>query len=377
MTFAQTMVDGQILTPYPHPIQDYGPFQLFNDDELSEGIHWPYIYFGTCHSSFPWHREDMSTFAVNHLLWGNDKLWFTIDPEQTELFMDYIRRQYEGCPDLDCELPVQHKRFWIDPYALLSIGIDVRFIRQRAGEIVINPPGGIHCGVNTGPNIAESANFMTWDQDLWHVYDSAAMYLLRARNISKCLTCEDHWYCDVRRLVQRLRNNDELSHLAPSEDIVPRPKPMTSTMRQTLDEFEESELITPCYEGKEAKDEWDERIQLKIKGEKYKVYPTLSNTRRFSKAKQKKGTLMPAVYCEIARPSDTLNWEPLYRMKFMNEKGDYWSEWVSENQIRWNEEMDLDDFNARGRFNGNQYEYWYPVNRQRMTFPKTEVDKEE
>ena len=56
----------------------------------------------------------------------------------------------------------------------------------------------MHCGVNTGPNIAESANFMTWNQDLWNVYDSAAMHLLRARNVSNCLICEDHWYFDVK-----------------------------------------------------------------------------------------------------------------------------------------------------------------------------------
>ena len=62
---------------------------------------------------------------------------------------------------------------------------------------------------------------------------------------------------------------------------------MKSTMRETLNKFEESELITPCYEQKEAKEEWDERIQLKIRGEKYKVYPTLSNTNRFSKTKER------------------------------------------------------------------------------------------
>ena len=40
---------------------------------------------------------------------------------------------------------------------------------DKTGDIIITPPGGFHCGLNIGPNMVESLNFMTYDPKCWKI----------------------------------------------------------------------------------------------------------------------------------------------------------------------------------------------------------------
>eukprot|EP01084_Bolivina_argentea_P024656 45916_1 len=184
----------------------YGPFSALKAEEIMLGIQLPYVYVGSEHTFFPFHREDMNLFAVNHLLWGKSKLWYCIDPIDHKRVLEYIRLQYSDDINSECVTPLQHKLFWFDPYILLSMGIKVFFIRQMPGDIVITPPGGIHGGLNIGPNFAESINFMTYDMEMcWKPTLSAMLFYM---NNYKCDICITHAFLDVNRLAQRLRNKD-------------------------------------------------------------------------------------------------------------------------------------------------------------------------
>ncbi|ETO19413.1 hypothetical protein RFI_17825 [Reticulomyxa filosa] len=183
-------------------LNKHGPFSYMKESEMMPGIHTPYIYLGNQNTFFPWHREDMNYYAVNHLLWGRKKYWFCIRPEDTSTFLRFVRKQYRKVIEKNCSLPVQHKNFWFDPYVLLSEGIDVFFFAQEPGDIMITPPGGFHCGFNEGPNVAESVNFMTWDLTCWKRCSDAMKWLCH----TSCRVCINHPFTNISMLTQRVYN---------------------------------------------------------------------------------------------------------------------------------------------------------------------------
>lgn len=164
------------------------------------GIHRSYVYLGNVHTFFAWHREDMNLYSVNHLLFGKEKIWYCIRPADTWRVMEFVREQYVG-EKLNCVTPLQHKSCWFDPYILLKLNIDVFYFKQKVGDIMITPPGGLHSGFNTGLNVAESVNFMTWDLPGWQRSKSAMEYYLA----SKCESCNRHVYFDVPVLLLRFK----------------------------------------------------------------------------------------------------------------------------------------------------------------------------
>ena len=197
----------------------FGPFKRLNRNEMMLGIQTPYVYVGQQHTFFPFHREDMNFYAVNHLLWGCDKIWYCIHPKDHAKVLAFVRNQYcqstynVGGYDIDwndCETPLQHKLFWFDPYILLTLGIRVFFIRQKPGDIVITPPGGIHGGLNAGPNLAESINFMSWDvEQCWKPVLGAMLHYMHNY---QCAVCTTHAFVDVNRLAKRLRDGGQGSN---------------------------------------------------------------------------------------------------------------------------------------------------------------------
>ncbi len=51
----------------------------YTDEEI-DGIHSPYLYFGTWKSSFAWHTEDFYLNSMNYLHFGEPKHWYNVPP---------------------------------------------------------------------------------------------------------------------------------------------------------------------------------------------------------------------------------------------------------------------------------------------------------
>ena len=84
---------------------------------------------GNRHAWFPWHREDMNFYAANHLLWGCNKYWYCVHPKDTPRVYQFLREKfYQYLTPIEdnvkqCEIAIQHKTFWFDPWCLLGIKI--------------------------------------------------------------------------------------------------------------------------------------------------------------------------------------------------------------------------------------------------------------
>ena len=244
--------------------------------------------------------------------------------------MDFVRRQYSTyCGNVDdCFTPLQHKQYWFDPYSLLCSGIEVYAHRQRPGDIMITPPGGFHCGLNTGPNMAESLNFMTYDVSGWRRCLSAFYFGLF--NNRKCDLCRRSVLFDVHSLAERCRQSEcaKQRENAPTLQVVPRiaalgqmSKGKVSRKSGHLDDFAFSEdersgssgsdlverrVSTLCDRGA-----IDKRLGMGVydavkdmKGEKFWVYPVRSGQRLY----------YPAVWLSACLSVDDLNFEIRYQV---------------------------------------------------------------
>eukprot|EP00483_Globobulimina_turgida_P005674 UN05684 len=163
--------------------------------------------------------------------------------------MPFIRAQYKSDGGDTCETPLQHKIYWFDPYILLSMGIPVYFIRQEPGDIVVTPPGGIHGGLNTGPNMAESINFMTYDiETCWNVCLSAMLFYCQNFQCNACIT---HAFIDINRLAHRLREKDKEI----DENIIA--KPLVISPIQSIPKYKLADkIISRSFT-------WNNRLTLK------------------------------------------------------------------------------------------------------------------
>ena len=187
----------------------FGNFGVLEYDEYAEGVQTPYIYFGKPHAWFAFHREDSNYCSMNHLLWGDDKLWFCIDPKDNQKFKSFIGEQYPEYCDYypNCKTPWQHKHLMFDPTLLLSKGIKVMFIRQKPGDIVITPANGFHGGWNTGQNMAESANFMLNLKRDWDLLINAMELTVSG----KCYkNCYEHAFLDAYLFAERCRKSKHI-----------------------------------------------------------------------------------------------------------------------------------------------------------------------
>lgn len=179
----------------------FGAFKYLEQSEHMEGIQSPYTYFGQKNTFFAFHREDMNWWALSHHLWGCGKVWYCILPKDYDRLMRIVKKLYKKQLKFEkgCNTPLQHKNYWFDPNILLQNGLKVYCIIQQPGDIVVNPPQGVHGGINMGPNIAVALNFMTESIESFVASWKAQKLLLQ----SKCEICCDFPKLDIYQLYER------------------------------------------------------------------------------------------------------------------------------------------------------------------------------
>lgn len=137
-----------------------------------EGITTPYIYYGFPYSSFGIHTEDMNYYSVNWVHYGYPKIFWTIRPDQYDKAIAHLRSELirikklhlmcdakgNFCPDF-----VMHNDLMPTPEFFLRKGIAVYQTVVWPGQMILLAPKTLHWGFNTGYNIAEAVNFVSYD----------------------------------------------------------------------------------------------------------------------------------------------------------------------------------------------------------------------
>ncbi|KAI8906882.1 JmjC domain, hydroxylase-domain-containing protein [Gorgonomyces haynaldii] len=122
------------------------------------GMTVPWIYIGSCFSTFCWHAEDHFTYSINYHHFGETKTWYGIPAADAEKFDRLMQKE---CPELFKKSPdlLFHITTMLDPALLRENGIRVVKIHQRPREFVVTFPRAYHAGFNQGFNCAEAVNF--------------------------------------------------------------------------------------------------------------------------------------------------------------------------------------------------------------------------
>jgi hypothetical protein len=139
------------------------------------GINASYLYFGAAGSTFAFHYEDAELFSISFLHTGSPKIWYCIHLDDTDKLLDYLRKHLSA-NSKDCPAFPMHKNIILSPelldrlhirytkYVCLSL-FKLSFLKiqiQNPGEFIVTFPRGLHFGLNTGENLAEAANFATY-----------------------------------------------------------------------------------------------------------------------------------------------------------------------------------------------------------------------
>ena len=126
------------------------------------GMTVPWLYVGMCFSTFCWHAEDHYAYSINYQHFGETKTWYGVPGRQTAEFEAAIRKAvpelFEIQPDLLFQLVTM-----LSPNRLVSEGVDVYAVDQRANQFVITFPSAYHAGFNHGFNLNEAVNFAPFD----------------------------------------------------------------------------------------------------------------------------------------------------------------------------------------------------------------------
>jgi histone demethylase JARID1 len=139
------------------------------------GMTVPWLYAGMCFSTFCWHAEDHYTYSANYQHLGATKTWYGIPGEDADRFEAAMREAvpelFERVPDLLYQLVTL-----LQPEKLLSAGVRVYALDQRAGQFVITFPRAFHAGFNHGFNLNEAVNFAPSD---WEPFGAESIQRLR------------------------------------------------------------------------------------------------------------------------------------------------------------------------------------------------------
>ncbi len=103
--------------------------------------------------------------------------------------------------------------------------MEVVYLVQKPGDIVVGLPGTIYCAFDIGTNVSETINFMTFDDVQWRL--SLSAMIVAVCNVDVDDHCEDGGKCklhsarflDINELADRVRL--QIKHKAPATDIVP------------------------------------------------------------------------------------------------------------------------------------------------------------
>ena len=128
------------------------------DEGLISGVMIPWIYVGSCFSTFCWHIEDHALYSVNYLHLGSPKVWYSVPSDCSsafeEAFQAALPHLLEATPSLLYQLVTQ-----LSPKELIKRGIPVFRVVHEPRSFIITMPNAYHSGFNTGFNVAESVNF--------------------------------------------------------------------------------------------------------------------------------------------------------------------------------------------------------------------------
>ncbi|KAI8111962.1 hypothetical protein M9435_004459 [Picochlorum sp. BPE23] len=131
---------------------------LKEDAGLVSGVMVPWVYAGSCFSSFCWHIEDHALYSVNYIHFGSPKVWYAVPSDASrefeEAMQDALPHLFEASPSLLYQLVTQ-----IHPRELIKRGVPVYRVVHPPRTFVVTMPNAYHSGFNTGFNCAEAVNF--------------------------------------------------------------------------------------------------------------------------------------------------------------------------------------------------------------------------
>ncbi|KAJ6301177.1 hypothetical protein OIU77_015481 [Salix suchowensis] len=158
-----------------------GSVLCFEECDVS-GVLVPWLYVGTCFSSFCWHVEDHHLYSLNYLHWGDPKIWYGVPESHASNLEDAMRKHlpdlFEEQPDLLHALVTQ-----LSPSVLKAEGVPVYRVVQQPGEFVLTFPRAYHSGFNCGFNCAEAVNVAPVDW-LAHGQHAVELYSEQRRKTS-------------------------------------------------------------------------------------------------------------------------------------------------------------------------------------------------
>uniref|UniRef100_A0A5S6QZB6 [histone H3]-trimethyl-L-lysine(4) demethylase n=1 Tax=Trichuris muris TaxID=70415 RepID=A0A5S6QZB6_TRIMR len=133
----------------------------FIASEIS-GIKAPWLYVGSCFSTFCWHIEDHWAYSINYLHWGEPKTWYSVSGMEATNFETAMK---DLAPKLFRQHPnvLNHLITLINPTLLKSRGVNVYTTMQESGQFVLTFPRAYHAGFNHGLNCAEAVNLFPAD----------------------------------------------------------------------------------------------------------------------------------------------------------------------------------------------------------------------
>lgn len=131
---------------------------LKHDAGLVSGVMVPWVYAGSCFSSFCWHIEDHALYSVNYIHFGSPKVWYSVSSDASlefeEAMQDALPHLFEASPSLLYQLVTQ-----MHPREFVKRGVPVYRVVHPPRTFVVTMPNAYHSGFNTGFNCAEAVNF--------------------------------------------------------------------------------------------------------------------------------------------------------------------------------------------------------------------------
>lgn len=159
------------------------------------GITKPFLYAGTSMSHGTPHVEDQWMGSLNMVLWGAPKIWIFSNEEGYDKISFNLQSKLNKIADPECSFCFLKKTLTMSLDNLMEIraaGAKIFRLVQNPGDIVLTLPKAFHMVINTGQNLAEASQYISFD---W-----ASKYGKNAPNCS----CDKGPALVIDRLINRM-----------------------------------------------------------------------------------------------------------------------------------------------------------------------------